>query len=140
PTLYTVGGFWASCIDNKATPITLGVLPANPGAISGAVNICGSGSQTYTISPVAGATSYTWTLPSGWTGSSTSNSITVNVGASGGTISVVANSSCGSSAASTLNVNVSAENATFTYPSNTICVGSSNPTPTVSSPGTFSAS
>lgn len=140
PTLYTVGGFWASCVDNKATPITLGVLPANPGAITGAVNICGSGSQTYTIAPVAGATSYTWTLPSGWTGSSTSNSITVNVGASGGTISVVANSSCGSSAASTLNVNVSAENATFTYPSNTICVGSSNPIPTVSSPGTFSAS
>lgn len=56
-TLYTLGGFWNSCLDIKATPITV-----NP-----------------------------------------------------------------------------ATNATFTYPSNTVCSGSANVTPTVSSPGTFSA-
>jgi hypothetical protein len=64
-------------------------------------------SQTYSISAVSGATSYTWTLPSGWSGSSTSTSITTTAGSAGGTISVSANNSCGAGAARTLAVSVS---------------------------------
>jgi len=77
-------------------------IPAQPGAISGATNPCLGASETYSIAAVPNTTSYTWTLPGGWTGTSTSNSINVTVGATGGTISVTANNACGSGTAQTL--------------------------------------
>lgn len=80
--------------------------PAQPGTISGSTSVCASSSQTYSISAVATATSYTWALPSGWSGSSTTTSISVTAGNNGGTISVIANNSCGSSSARTLNVSI----------------------------------
>jgi len=63
---------------------------------------------TYSVVSVSGATSYTWTLPSGWTGATTGNSITVTAGANAasGNITVTANNSCGSSSASSLPVTV----------------------------------
>ena len=45
--------------------------PAQPGTITGATPVCQGSSNTYSISAVSGATSNTWTLPSGWSGSST---------------------------------------------------------------------
>jgi hypothetical protein len=57
---------------------------------------------------VSGATSYSWTVPSGSTitaGQGTS-SITVTFGSTSGTIAVTANSSCGSSSAKTLAVTI----------------------------------
>lgn len=81
--------------------------PSQPGNISGEANVCPGISQTYTITSVADATEYIWNLPSGWTGSSTTNSITVTTGNSGsGNISVAAKNSCGTSATSTLAVSV----------------------------------
>ncbi|MBD0258507.1 MAG: T9SS type A sorting domain-containing protein, partial [Cytophagales bacterium] len=70
--------------------------PARPAALNGenclAANSTGN---SYSIGEVAGATGYTWTLTGGLTSSSPlvngSNSISVNVGTTGGTISVVAN-------------------------------------------------
>ena len=91
-------------VDINAQP----VIPGQPGTMSGATPVCQGSSQTYSISAVTGATSYTWTLPSGWSGSSTSTSITATAGATGGTISVTANNSCGSSIARTLSVTVTA--------------------------------
>lgn len=76
--------------------------PAQPGAISGNVALCSGGSSTLSVAAVSGATSYTWTLPSGWTGTSTTNSINVTAGASSGNISVTANNACGASPASTV--------------------------------------
>jgi hypothetical protein len=81
-------------------------VPAQPGSISGNTTVAAGSSQTYSIAAVSGATSYTWTLPSGWSGSSASTSITTTVGSAGGTISVVANNSCGSGTARTLSVTV----------------------------------
>jgi PKD-like domain/Metallo-peptidase family M12/Secretion system C-terminal sorting domain len=81
--------------------------PAQPAAITGNASVCQASSQTYSVTTVAGATSYTWTLPSGWTGTSMTNSITTIVGSAGGTISVTANNSCGSSPARTLAVTIS---------------------------------
>ena len=75
--------------------------PNQPGQITGSTQVCQGSSQTYSISPVSGATSYTWTLPSGWSGSSTSTSISATVGDSDGTITVTANNSCGSSVPTT---------------------------------------
>lgn len=66
------------------------------GEITGNSLVCGtSSSLTYSTPTVDGA-SFTWTLPVGWTGSSTSNSITVNPnGNAGGNITVTPSQSCG---------------------------------------------
>jgi predicted CXXCH cytochrome family protein len=85
--------------------------PAQPGAISGSVNVAEStGGLVYNIAAVPDADSYTWTVPTGWTlnsGQSTT-SITVTSGASGqdGDITVTATNTCGTSAASVLAVAV----------------------------------
>jgi hypothetical protein len=81
-------------------------VPAQPGAISGNTSVASGSSNTYSIAAVSGATSYTWTLPSGWSGTSTTTSIAATAGSAGGTISVKANNSCGASTASTLTVAV----------------------------------
>ena len=80
--------------------------PNQPGTISGDIASCTGDQSTYSVSAVAGATSYTWTLPNGWTGNSTTNSIDVTASNNGGTISVTANNTCGSSTAQTLSVSV----------------------------------
>jgi hypothetical protein len=85
------------------SPVT---VPSQPGTISGSASVCAGSSITYSVSGVSGATSYSWILPSGWSGSSTSNSITVTAGTTGGTISVTASNGCGTSAARTLAVTI----------------------------------
>jgi len=100
------GSTTTSC---ASVTVTVNTAPSQPGTISGTTPVCaGGGSQTYSISAVSGATSYTWTLPSGWSGSSTTTSISATPGTSAqsGNISVVANNSCGSSSAQTLSVTV----------------------------------
>ncbi len=71
--------------------------PQAPGAISGAPTVCGGqASVVYSIADVPGATSYEWSAP-GWTivsGQGTTK-ITLNAGATGTTISVVAKNACG---------------------------------------------
>jgi hypothetical protein len=107
--------------------------PAQPGPISGDTTVCQSSSETYSISAVPGATSYTWTLPSGWTGSSTTTSITATAGSSGGTISVTANNSCGSSTPSSVAVSVTplpAQPGAISG-NTTVCQGQSDVTYTV---------
>lgn len=91
-----------------ATPLNVSISGSSvtPGAIIGDTLLCGGTSATYSISPVAGASSYIWTLPSGWSGSSTGTSITVNAGANSGLVQVSAVTACGSSAASTLSVTI----------------------------------
>lgn len=82
-------------------------LPAQPGAISGSTTVATGTNQTYSIAPVSGATSYVWTLPSEWTGSSTATSISATVGNAGGTITVSATNSCGTGPIRSLEVSVS---------------------------------
>ncbi len=68
-----------------------------PATINGADSVCFYSPYTYTVSPVAGALSYTWTLPDGWVGSSVTNSIDVVTDNEGGVISVLANGVCDTS-------------------------------------------
>lgn len=81
-------------------------VPANPGAIRGATDICDlSGKKiVYSISPVAGATAYEWSVPAGAAvnGRGTDTLITVNFNPNftSGSISVKATSNCGNSAGS----------------------------------------
>ncbi len=70
--------------------------PGRPLTLAGAdCLVPNSTGNTFTIEPVAGATSYTWTLSGGLTSSSTlvngGTSIAINAGTTGGTVSVVAN-------------------------------------------------
>ncbi len=82
--------------------------PATPGTISGTAAVCPGISQTYSVSNVTGATSYIWTLPNGWTGTSTTNSITVTTGTAGGNVNVKAINDCGTSSEQILAVTVKA--------------------------------
>jgi hypothetical protein len=89
----------------RTKAISVGNAPPAP-ALSGSDHVCANSTQTYSVPPVAGATSYTWSLPTGWTGSSTSNSITVIAGAAGGSVKAKANNGCGSSVYTTKNVTI----------------------------------
>jgi len=98
--------------------ITIQANPASPGAISGPAALCNpfNTTTTYSIAPVSGATSYTWSVPAGTVllfGQGT-NSITVNWPFSAihagvvGQVCVTANNSnsCGSSVPSCLGISV----------------------------------
>ncbi len=78
--------------------------PIQPSSINGSISICNGATETYSVTNDPNVTSYTWTLPSGWSGTSTTNAITVTSGASGGAITVVANNACGISSVQTLSV------------------------------------
>ena len=80
--------------------------PALPGTISGNMNPCAGSSQIYSVPAAAGITFYIWYLPSGWTGTSATNTITVNIGATSGAINVAAVNSCGTSLLQTLPITV----------------------------------
>ncbi len=100
------------CISNPVlTFTTVSVVPVIPSnnSISGKTTACSStGGFVYSVAPVADATSYNWTVPSGATitaGQGT-DSITVTFGSSSGTISVNASNNCGSSPTISISVNL----------------------------------
>ena len=70
--------------------------PGKPVAVFGPTSICSGTTDVFSCSPVAGAVSYSWTLPGGWSGSSNTNSIPATAGSAGGVLTVCANSECGS--------------------------------------------
>ena len=128
----------AICVSpSKATSnsITITVnpaIPTTPLSITGTTTQCPTlNNQAYTITAVANATTYNWTVPSGWaiTGGQGTTSINVTTGNSGqnGNISVTAANSCGTSSASNLAVtiipNASIGSVTGT---NTICITSTS--------------
>lgn len=83
----------------KTDLITVNDVPATPGSISGANPGCSLSDETYSITPVSGATSYFWTVMSGTninSGNGTS-SINVTLGNTSGNITVVAQNGCGNS-------------------------------------------
>jgi hypothetical protein len=92
--------------------------PGDPSGIAGSNSICSGASAIYSVAPVSGATSYSWSLPGGWTGTSSTNTISIVAGANSGIISVIAGNPCGNSQAVTLNVTVN--------PSPTISVASTH--------------
>src|SRR5450759_1630114 len=108
--------------------------PAAAGTITGTLAQCpATAGQTYSITAVAGATTYTWLVPTGWsvTAGAGTNSITVTTGAIGqnGNITVTAGNSCGTSAASSLavtsNLSLVASVSIAAVPSGAICAGTS---------------
>jgi len=109
------------------------VLPI-PGPISGNTSVCASSTQSYSIAAISGATSYTWTVPTGWSfksNSPTSISVTAKAGTTGGNIGVTANNACGNSPLRTLAVTV------VTVPATPGTI-SGNSSPCAGSVGTYS--
>jgi len=103
-------------------------IPACSGPISGPASVCeGTNSVTYTVPPVPNANSYVWTFPSGVSGTSTSNTISLNFGAnaSSGIIKVTGVNNYGPGGSSSLSVTVHPKPATspITGPTN-VCTGS----------------
>jgi|GEM_PF-1201543 len=118
----TANNCYASSIARTLAITSVITIPSQPLAISGPITVCSeSAGNTYSIASVSGATSYTWALPGGWSGTSTTNSITVTAGSTGGNITVSANNTCGSSSTQTLAVAVTSVAA----PTGTISVAGS---------------
>jgi bacillolysin len=86
-------------LDTVIVTTNNGAPPAQPGSIAGPSPVCQGSSNGYCIAPVLDATSYTWTLPSGWIGNSTDTIINAIASATAGNITVTANNACGSSPA-----------------------------------------
>jgi hypothetical protein len=91
--------------------VTIVTSPATPGAITGITQQCrGTIGQTYLISAVASATSYTWTVPTGWSitagQGTTAIMVTAGTTSENGNIAVTATNSCGTSVSSSLAVTV----------------------------------
>ncbi|MBA2611065.1 MAG: SBBP repeat-containing protein [Bacteroidetes bacterium] len=98
--------------------------PAQPGAIIGITAICDGSSANYSITPVPGANSYTWTLPGSWNGTSGTNTIGIVANTSSGNLTVTANNICGQSAQQTLNITVYAlPSVTITTSNTLVCIG-----------------
>ena len=106
--------------------------PASPGSITGQgtvpPNITG---LTYSITAVANATSYSWTVPTGWTITAGQGTVSITVTSGGlnqnGNITVTAANSCGVSAASSHAVTVAIIPPTITLGTNpTVCQGTTS--------------
>jgi len=120
---------------SAGTPSQLGItvqpLPGSAGVITGTATACGGATGVaYSVSPVANASTYVWTLPAGATiasGAST-NSITVNFApdASSGNITVYGNNSCGNGGMSppfSITVNPLPANAGIITGQASVCIG-----------------
>ncbi len=87
--------------------VLLDYLPTCAGNISGISKVCqGQNAISYSVAPIANATSYFWTLPNGYIGSSSTNSITINFdySAVSGSIKVQGENEYGRGNASSLNI------------------------------------
>lgn len=90
-------------------------VPSCSAPLTGTTAVCaGTNNVTYTVPAIAGATSYVWELPNGVTGTSTTNSITVNFGltATSCTIVVRGVNSFGAGGWSSIDVTVNPKPAT----------------------------
>ena len=118
----TVRNSTTLCVSGTyAKNITLNPTPATPGAVTGSATPAPStAGLIYSITAVASATTYTWSVPAGWsiTAGQGTISITVTSGTLGqnGNISVTAGNSCGTSSASSLAVSTA-----IPTPHGTVC-------------------
>lgn len=116
---------WGAVTGTGCPQLTTG--PLGP-AITGPETVCAGAEVTYTAAADANATFYTWTLSNGFTGTSTTNSITLTVPSVGGqqlAFSVTASNECFESAAASWSPVVVTEPASFTVNAPALtCVGS----------------
>ncbi len=102
--------------------------PNTPGGMNGPAGVCvNAGPVTFLIPSVTGATSYTWTVPTGVTiisGQGT-NVLVVDFGTTAGEVSVTADNACGSSPPISIFVEVfPPTTVTLDIPADTLCLNS----------------
>jgi hypothetical protein len=129
-TMYTLGGFWESCLDFATDQVTVNPLPA---VTAGATNttIC---QGTSTVLSQGNADTYTWNQGIGSVLSPTVSPTTTTIY----TVTGTSTAGCTNTASVTVNV-TPLDDANFSYSSNTICTTSGNSTPTIVTAGTFSS-
>lgn len=91
---------------SETLPIAVDLLPGGAGAISGPTEVCEfEQGVNYSILPVANATSYNWTVPSGaGISNDGSNSVIIDFNEGDGLISVVPTNNCGNGRARSIAV------------------------------------
>jgi len=157
-TLSVTADNFCGSSDAQTANLTIITVPLQPDTISGNTTVCqGGNSETYTVPSLSNATSYVWTLPSGATGSSITNSITVNFGLTSisGDITVSGLNSCGEGEFSALPITVNLKpttpsitlnglvlesdspNGNQWYDQNGLITGASNPSYTVLDDGAY---
>jgi hypothetical protein len=106
--LFMGGGFTMAGglpVSNVARLVPCTAGPAQTAPISGPTAPCVSTTGVYSVLHVPGEVySYSWGLPSGWTGSSSGNNIAVTVGPAAGNITVTPSNACGTGATMSLAV------------------------------------
>ncbi len=114
----------------------LNSAPAQPSTITGSATPCPESSQTYSVTNIAGLT-YTWSFPTGWTqtGGGTTNSATVTVGITSGTVQVTPSNSCSNGTPQTLNATINQPKATVTNQKNISCYGGEDGSLTIQASG-----
>ncbi|MBM3404613.1 MAG: T9SS type A sorting domain-containing protein, partial [Bacteroidetes bacterium] len=86
--------------------VTVTLLPG-PATVTGNTNVCQNSIQSYSAS-ASNATSYNWTVPSGWAINSGqgSSTISVTVGSTSGNVTATPSNSCGSGTPGSLSATV----------------------------------
>ena len=105
-------------------PVTVFLLPLDPGTITGPVEFCEGTTVNYSVTAVPGVTCQ-WQVPADWgaiTGQGT-NSISVIAGELSGFIIVTPSNACGSGPSSKLQVVVNPLPEAYTIEDGDICVG-----------------
>ncbi len=138
--IFVTGGFASNVdFDNSTASSTLSAIgtqdafvlklsdfspfPAN--AISGILLACPGTSLNYSVVPLAGVVSYSWSAPLGSTintGQNTNN-INITVGSTSGTVSVVATNSCGSTSTATLLLTAAGSMSVSATTTSIMCAG-----------------
>lgn len=77
-------------------------VPAQPSMIQGSDSVCPNSTYTFYVPASGDAQYYSWTLPPGWIGNSTTGAITVTTNGNGGNLSVTAYNSFGASITRTM--------------------------------------
>ncbi|MBL0139275.1 MAG: DNRLRE domain-containing protein [Bacteroidetes bacterium] len=96
-----------ACGASIARCLTISALPPPPTGITGPITVCKSSTQNYSIAPIAGASSYSWSITGGAGLVSAGTSATVNFAtAVSGTaiLKVKGNNACGSSSPAQLSI------------------------------------
>jgi hypothetical protein len=113
---------------SRTRTVTLNSLTA-PGVISGPIDgLCNATNVTYSVSPVSGASSYAWTVPSGATITSGAGTNAITVSFSGsfttGNVTVAGVNGCGTGSARSLAVKSTPGQPSAITGSTSVCINS----------------
>jgi hypothetical protein len=111
--------------------------PAQPASINGMAFICEGSTKLYSTALIPEAVEYVWSVPAGWTNSSSSNSLTTICNNSGGTISVYAVNACGTGGSQSLSVSVTPLPSLQVNSSDSVLCAGQDATLTVSGASTY---